>query len=109
MMTSSVIHPSTLIDLERGIKVANKGISRKSSLNYLKGNAAEDVKRNANVLKNSPSCPSLSAELVESVMCDGQFRYVNEKAHEAAMWCGLISFVMMGVGLVIIGLYLALS
>lgn len=95
---SSVIHPVPFDDLERGIK---SGISRKSSLNFKTKNEME--------LRPSSSCPSLSAELVESVMCDGQFRYVNERAHEAAMWCGLISFLILGVALVIVGLHMALS
>ena len=102
---TSVVHPAPFHDLESGIK-GGKGISRKSSLNF-----KERQLRNEEgyELRSSSSCPSLSAELVESVMCDGQFRYVNEKAHEAAMWCGLISFLILGFGLVVIGLHMALS
>lgn len=104
-MTSSTVHPCPLEDLELG-KLTTKGISRKSSLNlnHHKARGEDDY-----VIRNYSSCPSLSAELVESVMCDGQFRYMNAKAQEAAMWCALFSFLILAVGLVIVGLYMALT
>ena len=59
--------------------------------------------------KSTKSDLSLSAELVEAAMHDGQYRFLNERAHEAAIWCGLISFVLMSVGLIVLGLTMALK
>ena len=60
-------------------------------------------------LRSSSSRPSLSAELVEAVMLDGQYRYTSDHANEVAMWCGLVSFLAMGIGLVVVGLFMALT
>ena len=84
--------------------VESEKISRKSSFILKRGE--EEI---GAVLRPSSSQPSLSAELVEAVMYDGQYRFTSERAHEVAMWCGLISFLVLGMGLVCIGLFMALT
>ena len=101
MSKSAAIHPMVLDEIEKGNfklierKEVDKKISRKPS------ESAE--------LRNSTSRLSLSAELVEAVMHDGNYRFTSERAHEVAMWCGLVSFLVMGLGLVLIGLFMALT
>lgn len=104
-MPSSVIHPSPLDDIERG--KLSKGISRKFSINLKEKKDSREPRHYG--LRMSSSCPSLSAELVEAVMCDGQFRYVNERAHKSAMWCGLISFMIFTFAIILIGFLMALK
>ena len=106
------VYPMILDDVERGkfkmmIERGEGGekISRKASFVLNRG---EDEEIGA-VLRPSFSQPSLSAELVEAVMHDGNYRFTSEKAHEVAMWCGLVSFLVLGVGLVCIGLFMALT
>lgn len=111
-MTKSVaIHPIVVLDeVEKGNfklierKEVVEKISRKGSLIFRRGAEEEVVE-----LRPSSSRPSLSAELVEAVMYDGNYRFTSERAQEVAMWCGLISFLVMGFGLVCIGLFMALS
>ena len=65
--------------------------------------------KKSSLLSVSASSPSLSAELVEAVLHDGQYRFRNDETHQVAMWCGLVSFLIVGVTLLIVGLYLALT
>ena len=107
-MTSSVIHPCPLNDIELG--KLGPGVPRKSSRNFKEKELAKEAEYYEDYgTRTLSSSPSLSAELVESVMYDGQFRFINERAQEAAMWCALIAFLALGVGLVMIGLSMAVS
>jgi hypothetical protein len=105
------VHPMVLDDLERGkfrfveSKESGEKISRKASF-VLTKRTDEEI---GGVLRPSSSQPSLSAELVEAVMYDGQYRFSSERAHEVAMWCGLVSFLVLGMGLVCVGLFMALT
>ena len=98
-----------LDDLEKGkIKV----IERKESQEKMSTTMSMSRKpSNSNLgdLRLSSSRPSLSAELVEAVMYDGNYRFTSERAQEVAMWCGLVSFLVMGLGLVCVGLFMALT
>lgn len=87
---TSTVHPLFGEDLEKG----NARISKKPSYNEL---------------RPSSSCPSLSAELVEAVMYDGQYRPTSDSAQEVAIWCGLVSFLVFGLVLIGVGLYMALT
>lgn len=89
---TAAVHP--LDDLERG------KFTRKASF----GDGGEEE-----IVRPISSHASLSAELVEAVMYDGQYRFTSEKAQEVAMWCGLVSFVVAGCGMVGVGLFIALS
>lgn len=108
---TALVHPMIFDDLERGkfkvieSKESGEKISRKASFIIRNNKTDEEVGE----LRSSSSRPSLSAELVEAVMYDGQYRFTSEKAHEVAMWCGLVSFLVMGLGLVCIGLFMALT
>lgn len=99
---SSVIYPMQMEnDLEKGEMISNRQsvrVSRASSF-------VHDADLEAGRMRSSPS---LTADLVEAAMLDGQYRFLNDKTHEAAMWCGLFSFLIMGLGLVGIGLFMAL-
>lgn len=55
---------------------------------------------------SSASQISLSAEIVEAVMYDGRIGLTGSRGFEAAMWCGLGSFFIIGVTLIITGLFL---
>lgn len=103
---SAAVHPMILDDLERG---KFKVIERKESLEKILRKPSSKFRREEEDLRPSSSSPSLSAELVEAVMYDGNYRFTSERAQEVAMWCGLVSFLVMGFGLVCIGLFMALT
>lgn len=103
---SAAVHPMVLDDLERG---KFKVIERKESFEKISRKPSVNLRKEAEGLRPSSSRPSLSAELVEAVMYDGNYRFTSERAQEVAMWCGLVSFLVMGFGLVCIGLFMALT
>lgn len=97
-MSFSAIHPINLDVLEKG--------------NYpeIESKKSQSLSRKiSKEIRASSSCPSLSAELVEAVLHDGQYRFLSEETQEVAMWCGLGSFLILGVTLVTAGLFMALS
>lgn len=101
------IHPVNFDDMEKGNlrevpkqeTLKTKQISRQPSFHQ----------ERITSLRPTSSCPSLSAELVEAVLHDGQYRFTSETANEVAMWCGLVSFLVLGAVLIIVGLFLALT
>lgn len=97
------VHP--IIDLEKGIEVLpmiNRQIVEKKNYYDLDDEKCEY----GDGWRSSSSKVSLSAELVEAIMHDGQIRLTSEKAHETAMWCGMFSFLILGIGMIGIGLFM---
>lgn len=102
----SAVHPIILDDLEKG---KFKVIERKESFEKTSRKSSAILRNESYEMRPSSSQPSLSAELVEAVMHDGNYRFTSERAQEVAMWCGLVSFLILGLGLVFIGLFMALT
>ena len=109
---TSTVHPiSIFVDLENGTKhniVSMKDKSAANNINNISRRASFNEEEYS-VVRTSSSVVSLSAELVEAVMHDGQYRFTSEKANEVAMWCGLMSFLSLGLVLVFLGLFMALT
>lgn len=105
----NLVHP--ILDLEKGtLKINRKNIENNDNAlddddeYYEYGYCDEGDGR-----RSSSSRVSLSAELVEAIMHDGQIRLTSKKAHETAMWCGMFSFLILGVGMMGIGLFMIFS
>lgn len=105
-LKSGAVHPLVLNDVEKG---NFRVVERKESIEKISKKASSILKNEVDEMRSSSSRPSLSADLVEAVMYDGNYRFTSERAHEVAMWCGLVSFLIMGMGLVCVGLFMALT
>lgn len=110
------VHPvSVFVDLESGAIRKGQDINSNSQIknpSHVKKSLSRRTSFNEeeySIIRPASSTVSLSAELVEAVMHDGQYRFTSEKANEVAMWCGLLSFLVLGLVLVILGLFMAVT
>ena len=102
----NVVHP--ILDLEKGtLKINRKNIE--NTHNDLDDDDEYEYCDEVDGRRSSSSRVSLSAELVEAIMHDGQIRLTSKKAHETAMWCGMFSFLILGVGMMGFGLFMIFS